>query len=410
MPRAEGMNVGDEHRVSSVTYIVNVRLPTEKAHGLQLARMCEAFQRLHIRTALVHPARRQPQWLIGMNPLDFYSVRCQFAVHTLPNLDIVRTERWLPGGLFTVAHFAHSLLWAEYAVRHAPLLAPADFFVARDIPVAAALVRRGLPTVLELHRAPERWSLRLLKRVAENPFLRVIVTMTEALRQTLASRGIAITKTTALHDGVDLERYEGPPETPWRVDQPIVLYTGHLFREKGIETLVEAARRLAPDVEVKVAGGMPQHVDEWRRRVAEHGPDNVEFMGYLPPERIPPLQKGADLLLLPNSGQHPHSARYTSPMKLFEYMAAGTPIVASDVPAIQEVLEHDANALFVPPDDAAALADAIRALLTDRARGERLARQAAIDVRQYSWDRRAGALARAAGYEMHAPPGTDGPC
>ena len=276
--------------------------------------------------------------------------------------------------------------------------------MARDVAIAAALVRLDLPTVLEIHQGPERWSLRLLKHVTTSPSLRTIVTMTQALRETLVSRGVVLPNSIVLPDGIDTNRYTCASETPWPDARPVVLYTGHLFREKGIETLVEAARLLAPDVAVKVAGGMPQHVAEWHRRVVEYGPDNVEFLGHLPPDRIPPLQKGADLLVLPNSGRHPHSARYTSPMKVFEYMAAGKPIVASDVPAIREVLRHSTNAWLVPPDDPAALADAIRALVADLALGRRLGHQARIDVRQYRWTRRAKALVKAAGYEVHAHP------
>ena len=79
---------------------------------------------------------------------------------------------------------------------------------------------------------------------------------------------------------------------------------------------------------------------------------------------------------------------FTSPLKLFEYMAAARPIVASDLPALREVLRDGENALLVPPEDPVALAVAIRRLQEDPALAERLAGQAARDVRAYTWEER----------------------
>jgi glycosyltransferase involved in cell wall biosynthesis len=274
--------------------------------------------------------------------------------------------------------------------------------MTRDIPVAAALVGCGLPTVLEIHQAPERWSLRLLRRIAAAPSMRLVVTMTAALRDRLLARGVNLPRTLVLHDGVDVDRFAAAPtDLSWRDGRPTVLYTGHLFPEKGVSTLVDAARHL-PGIAVRIVGGMPAHIGEWRRRLAADGPSNVEFLGYYPPERIPAIQKGADLLVLPNSGRHPHSARDTSPMKLFEYMAAGRPIVSSDVPALREVLTHDVNAWLVPADEPAALAGGIRTLLGDAALASRLADQAHLDVRRYRWTGRADAIIHGAGLESPA--------
>lgn len=379
-----------------LTYVANIRLPTEKAHGLQVMRMCEAFQHIGVATTLLHPSRRQPGALTGVDPLQYYAVRDPFYIQALGNLDVVRMEPWLSGGAYTVAHFAHAALWGWYAVRQATRIAPADLFMTRDVTIAAALVRRGLPTILEVHKAPERWSLRLLRRVAMSRSLCLLVTMTATLRQTLESRGVVGANTRVLHDGVDVTRYDCATDRPWKDELPVVLYAGHLFREKGIDTLVNAARRLRGQVVVKIAGGMPHHVAEWRARVTSAGPENVEFLGHLPPDCMPALQKGSDVLVLPNSARHAHSASYTSPMKLFEYMAAGRPIVASDVPAIREVLQHDRNAWLVAPDDADALAAGIQTTLANRALGDRLATRAKADVSQYSWTERAERIIAAA--------------
>src|SRR4029453_17817516 len=86
------------------------------------------------------------------------------------------------------------------------------------------------------------------------------------------------------------------------------------------------------------------------------------------------------------------STHFTSPLKLFEYMAAGRAIVASDLPAIREVLRHEVNALLVTPGDSTALAGGIERLLADSELAARLARNALNDVDDYTWSRRAEGL------------------
>jgi glycosyltransferase involved in cell wall biosynthesis len=227
--------------------------------------------------------------------------------------------------------------------------------------------------------------------------------LTEQLRRVLHARGVVAPRVAVEHDAVDAERFACAASHEWDGQAPVAVYAGHLFPEKGVGTLVEAAR-LLDDVRVKVVGGMPQHVREWRERVGAGGPPNVEFLGHWDPDRIPPCLKAADVLVLPNSSRHAHSALYTSPMKLFEYMAAGRPIVASDVPALREVLRHGENAWLVAPDDPGALAEGIHVVLRDRVLGPRLSAQASSDVRAHTWTARVRRIVEAAGFSLEAGP------
>ena len=83
-------------------------------------------------------------------------------------------------------------------------------------------------------------------------------------------------------------------------------------------------------------------------------------------------------------------SRWTTPLKMFEYMAAGRPIVASDLPVIREVLEHGRNALLVPPDNLEAWETAVRTLITDASLRTGLAQAAVKDFhREYTREARA---------------------
>jgi len=117
----------------------------------------------------------------------------------------------------------------------------------------------------------------------------------------------------------------------------------------------------------------------------------ITFTGLIPPADVAARLRECDVLTLPNPASAISNA-FTSPLKLFEYMASGRPIVASDLPSIREVLRHEDNALLVEPGNPQALVAGIARLKEDAALGRRLADQARIDVREFTWARRAERL------------------
>jgi glycosyltransferase involved in cell wall biosynthesis len=119
--------------------------------------------------------------------------------------------------------------------------------------------------------------------------------------------------------------------------------------------------------------------------------ERVELRGHVPYDRVPSVLAEASVALLPLPDE-PVARLFTSPLKLFDYMAAGVPIVASDLPALREVLRHEQNALLATPGDPESFANAIRRILADSELASRLGAQARADVHGHSWDARANAL------------------
>ena len=180
-------------------------------------------------------------------------------------------------------------------------------------------------------------------------------------------------------------------------DVPRVFYVGQLYPWKGAGLVVDVAG-LVPEARFVVVGGTPAGPDgdpdvaALIRRVGEAGAgDRVELRGYVPYGLVPSQLREASVALLPLPDE-PVARFFTSPLKLFDYMAAGVPIVASDLPSIREVLRHGENALLATPGDPQAFAAAIRYLLRDPAYARRLGVRAREDVRAYSWDARAARL------------------
>ncbi|HVR70077.1 MAG TPA: glycosyltransferase, partial [Vicinamibacteria bacterium] len=174
---------------------------------------------------------------------------------------------------------------------------------------------------------------------------------------------------------------------------PRVLYAGQLYPWKGVDVLVEAMA-LVPEARLVILGGLEGERDLARVRdlVEARGlAARTEMPGTLPQARVASELARAAVVAVPFL-RTAMTERHTSPLKAFEAMAAGRPLVASDLPSSREFLRDGRNALLVPPGDAGALAAAVARLLADPALAERLARNAWDEAPAYSWDARARAL------------------
>ncbi len=217
------------------------------------------------------------------------------------------------------------------------------------------------------------------------------VTITHALADELAGRWGPRENLAVVPDGARLRTpraYQRPAGRP-----PVVAYAGHLYPWKGVDLLVDALASM-PEVHGLIIGGHPGESDLARLQVraAGHGlGERLAFAGMVEPSGVAALLDTADVLVLPNPATTA-SARYTSPLKLFEYLAAGRPIVASDLQAFREVLLDRVNALLFEAGSVVSLASAIRLALADSVLAATIARGAIDTAQDYTWDRRADRL------------------
>ena len=385
-------------------YLSNTRLPTERAHGHAIMRMCEAFSQLGIEVELWHARRPRVDPSKAADLFSFYSVSPVFKVRTLRNLDIERFKRVLPGRAFVAAAFARGLLrglmTALGALRRRP-----DVSWTRDPSVLFWTVMLGLPSIYEAHGVPERGRRWLLTRVARRRSLRGVVVLTSPTRDRMIEMGVPPEKIVVVPDAVDLERFADLPDrSEARAtlsipdDRYVLGYVGR-FRggsssEKGIPQLIQAVASLdsvggRKPLLLCVGGPMDAAVD-YERIAADVGlaPDAMRLVDRVAPDEVPLWIVACDVVTIPWE-RKTYSELYTSPLKLFEYLAAGVPIVASDLVSLREVLEHEQNALLVEPGDPAALAAAFERLSEDDALARSLAKRARDDVGRYSWVQRA---------------------
>ncbi len=266
----------------------------------------------------------------------------------------------------------------------------------RYLPGAVLGALLGFGVVFEAHQPPEGGVNRALWRwLVKHPALLRFVPITENLRQHLEREGLApadASRIRVAHSGADSAPVVTGPSPIDTATGFHVGYVGSLNPGKGAEIALELARRV-PDATVHVVGGGSAEVDAMR---TANLPANVVIHGFVPSGDLERYRQAFDVLLLPaqetvlGATSQANIADWMSPLKLFEYMASGRAIVASKLPVLLEVLDHEVNALLVPPSDLDAWAAAVRRLTEDEALRERLAHAARRDFEaQYTWDARA---------------------
>lgn len=272
---------------------------------------------------------------------------------------------------------------------------------ARSYLTPVLTARAGIPTVVETHTTNyDNPHLAAIHAVAGLPAFRGLVTIHADIAAEHARRGVPAEKILVLEDGVDLERFlVADDPQPWRrqlgldPDKHYAVYAGHLYADKGIEVILEAARLLAgrQDLGFLLVGGFPEDLRRWRQWCRQRGVGNVAFTGFMPNAALPGYLKAATCLLLPYQPERTHTVmdiHTTSPLKLFEYMAARRPIVATAVPTVAKVLKAGQSGLLVPPGDLEAFAQAIERAIDDAALAQLLAHNAWREVQPFSWTQR----------------------
>ncbi|HEX5840816.1 MAG TPA: glycosyltransferase family 4 protein [Anaerolineales bacterium] len=359
-----------------IAAIAGSTIPSDTANSIQVMKACGALAQLGHELTLLVPGSRQSKI---ENLKSHYGLQAEFAIE------------WLDS--------SSRRMFTWDAVRRARVLGAE--LVYSWFPQSAVFgLLRGLPAVFEIHIQPTGTFGPIWHRAfADAPGRKRLAAITRALVELLGREyrmRFPPEEIVIAPNGVDLERFDALPDpltarrqTGLR-EAPTVMCTGHLYAGRGTELFLELAASL-PHAQFVWVGGRPEDIAAWKAR---HRSDKVIFTGFIPNQELPQYQAAADILLMPysrsimGSSGSADSAAVASPMKMFEYMAAGRAIVSSDLPVIREVL-NEANAVFCRPEDHGEWRLVIEALLDDDARRTALGNQARLDVQGYTWTARA---------------------
>lgn len=363
----------------NLKYLANIRLPTERAHGFAIMKMCEQFARLGFAVELIVPDKRDN--LGSGDPFQYYRIENNFLLTRSRHLDFLGlTEKW--GRLFYFLDL-YSFLFALKRRR----FSKTDIIYTRDFRLLS-LFSADYRLCLEIHELPQRTAAFL--RQAEKA--QKLIALNSIIKRELVALGLPEEKIFVAGDAVDLEKFQinltkqqAREQLSLPQDKKVVLYTGHFYKWKGVEVLAQAARIL-PETFFVFVGGVDPELGEFTDRYGASG--NIKIIPFQPPHLMPAYLAAADVLALPNSAEENISSRYTSPLKLFEYMAANRPIVSSDLPSLRETL-NEKNSVLVNPDDPTVLAEGIERILSEQELTARITTQALNDVSGQSWQQRA---------------------
>jgi len=377
-----------------LTYLHPCPLPSIKPEVLQLLQMADAFAQYGLEVTLLSPLVRQTESIASLlgRSLD-NKVRVVY-IERGPRAYPARSNR-----LF----FHNALRWLADQ--------PTDVLYCRHLKAAEKALRAypQIPLFFEYHeifsqhfaQQPLAWwqhiKLRALQRRERLICKRAsgLICLSQALADDL-QQYYPCTHACVAGNGVELSWPQTPSLTPvqrpWN-NPPVLLYLGSLHPWKGVTTLIEAMNLLNSAAQLWIAGGDERSRQPLKQQVQQRGlQDKVRFLGYVEPAQRFKLIAQTDICLLPLT-HHVIASRYTSPLKLFEYMALAKPIISADVASIREIVQHRQQALLVEPEHPQALARAIEQLLNDRPLAQRLAVAAGEKIKQHSWLHRAEQLA-----------------
>lgn len=362
----------------NIVYVSLSYVPSRRASSVHVMKMCAALARAGHDVRLI--AKRSHDRADAAADAHAFYGASGFAIDTL-----ARPER-RGGGLV----FALGTLGALLARRRRTQLV-----YSRDVIGALTALELRMPTVAELHAVPHDPRIRALTRhVIRHRRLRGLVVVSEALRRDLVAEDLVPRHAPVIvaHDAADPPGGDPGARLTARSGRPRIGYVGNLYPGRGIELILELAARL-PAYDFELVGGSPADLATWRARTQL---PNVTLAGFVRPAELAERYRRFDIVLMPYprsgisvaSGAN-DTSRWCSPMKMFEYMASGAPIVSSDLPVLGEVLRDEHNALVAPAGDAARWQHAVERLVNDPALAARLAQQAYADlVRDHTWDTR----------------------
>lgn len=361
-----------------IVYIATSTIPSRTANSIHVMKMCQAFAQNGHEVTLIAPDK-QINYEPGVEDVfSFYSVEECFKIERIPWLLIK----------------GKGLVYGFCAGKKAKSLRP-DLVYGRDIfgCFFAALLR--LPVMLECHGPIEnKVSERIFLKLISSQTFEKLVVITHALKKSYIEQYPSLSeKIIVAPDGADpIPDCIKPAILPNGNKRLQVGYVGHLYPGRGIEVIEQLADR-CPWADFHVVGGTVQDINACKQRAISL--NNLYLHGFKQPSEAERYRLGCDVLLAPYQRKVSVSGggdtvKWMSPLKVFEYMAAGKAIICSDIPVLREVLEDGYNVLLCPPEDINSWTRALALLCKNKNMRSQLAENAKMDfMHKYTWGSRA---------------------
>lgn len=357
-----------------IAYCTNVRLPSERAHGHQVARVCDALAKLGHEVTIFAPFRKNT---IAQDYWEFHKADRQVRIEHLGAFDPI-DHPWIPKVLQLPIL---NLLFKGALVQK---LGGFDLLYTRTPAILPALLHAQKKVILELHTLPNRGRAAFISFCNR---CTLIVCLTTPMKNELQGWGVTAPMIVE-SDATELAHHADQHDAHQKEGR--IGYAGQLQSmglSKGIPELLGAFHALQAagrNVHLVVAGPKATQPELMNNL---QGP-GIQYAGFLSHDQVPHFLAECSILVYPApKSDHPFYNRDTSPLKLFEYMAAGRPIVTADLPPIRDVLD-ESTAFFCKPGDPEDLARAIAEAMDHPEEAQKRAEAAHKKVQHYTWDKR----------------------
>lgn len=368
-----------------ILYIHTTPIENRMANVLQVLSMCKAFADIGHDLFLLIPT---------LNENNLTEIE-----------EFVHREYKITNNFAIKAPYVHSNRIAKYLswfkIKRIMKEIKPDFCYVRDPLIMDLLVRNKFNTVFEVHsNAMHKGNIILdlyyrarLSKVAKLPYLNKVIAISNNLKNYWIDQGIEKNKIFAYHDGfdekkfIDIKKAEARKYLNIPNDKKVVMYVGSLYANRKIEFIIDIIKEM-PKVSFWIIGGPNEKADYVKREHVDGKLNNLIITGHITHDKVPFYLSAADVLLAFWS-RSVSTIDYCSPLKLFEYMAAGRIILAHDFPTIREVIKDGFNGFLCEPESHEDAVTKLRLALTCN-RSDSMANQAKVDAfNYYTWNIRA---------------------
>jgi glycosyltransferase involved in cell wall biosynthesis len=376
------MKSNEEIKKKPMLYVSNIRLPTEKAHGMQIIETCKELNKLCKNSDRDFELIICDRW----NPtpgdiFNYYNIneKEQFVIKQIETISLFipyKLSYWLQK-----LHFIIKSQWYvfwKYGYN--------TILYTRDEFIAFAFLGKVSNIFWETHEGKYNIFYKLPFK-----FLSGIVTISVGLKDFYKNKFKK--EILVAHDAVDISKFDikmskDAAREMLKLDKnsTYITYLGAvgLYGWKGVDVFCEASHLLL-DYKFIVVGGSDTDINDLKNKYQNK---NIIFPGYQKSQISAVYQKASDILVIPNKKGTLLSEKYTSPLKVFQYMASKTPIIASDLPSLREVLNEE-NSYFFEANNPESLADSIKVVLGGYDLAKSKADKAYLDVQNYTYEKRA---------------------
>lgn len=364
-------------------YLSSYNIPTKNVLGMQITQMCDAFAKNNVDVELIVPKNNKKE----KNIFEYYNLEKNFKVKEIYRLELSKFGKM---GFF-VQTFIYLFVVKIY------LFSKKNYILYTREQLTGLFFKNFF---YEAHHFPEKVSFFhkfIFRRISK------VIATVSFIKKGLVENGVISDNIFVSSNAVDLSKFNNEiskenarNKLNLPQDRKIIGYSGKYVTfgkgNKGVNDLINAFPKIFefnPKTFLLIVGVGEDHINEIENLLEDLkiSKENYKIISHLPHEEVIYALRASDLLTMNYSKNNNH-LYYTSPIKMFEYMASERPIVASDLPSVREIL-NEKNAIFVEPNNIGGLIKGIKILLQNRDLSDEISEQAYKDVQNYTWSNRA---------------------